>query len=61
MEQKDFYTIKEIATSLELTPQKIFNLLRSDENPFPGAKKVGWQWLVPAGEVLSYKEKIEKN
>ena len=59
MEQNDYYTIKETAKILDMTQQKIFNLLRSDENPFKGAKKVGWQWVIPVTEVTAYKEKPE--
>lgn len=57
MEQNDYHTIKDTAQILEMTQQKIFNLLRSEDNPFPGAKKVGWQWVIPSAEVKNYKEK----
>lgn len=58
-EQKDYYTIKETAAILEVNQQKIFNLLRSDNNPFPNAAKIGWQWAIPSGDIEAYRKSQE--
>ena len=58
-EPQTFYTIKETAQFLGVNQQKIFNLLRSGEQVFPNAKKVGWQWLIPVADVEAYKRNIE--
>jgi len=60
-EQKDYYTIKETAAFLGITQQKVFNLLRSDNNPFPNAARMGWQWAIPHGDITEYKKKLESS
>lgn len=58
-EQKTYYTVKEAAVTLGVNPQKVFNLLRSEGNPFPNASRIGWQWAIPCSDVEEYKKKQE--
>lgn len=60
-EQKEFYTVKETAGLLGVNPQKVFNLLRSAENPFPNATRMGWVWAIPRTDIESYQKSVESN
>lgn len=55
-ERKDYCTIKETAVMLGVNQQKIFNLLRSPNNPFINASRIGWQWAIPVSDIEAYKQ-----